>query len=210
MKVTVLSESPADEAAVRILVDGLVGESTESIPPPSLRTRGWSSVLSILPTVIKHLYYRTDSEALVVVVDADDSVPHQPQHDLADFADQNCRLCQLRAVATQTLTQLKQVSNRSLLRTAIGLAVPALEGWYRCGVDPHAIEADLMRRLDARTRALRNQLKRDVYGTDRPGREMAIHRATEEAHRLVDMLDVFETLFPNGFGAFANDIRKWR
>lgn len=209
MKVTVLSESSADEAAIRILVDGLLGSPSESIPSPPLRTRGWSSVLSILPTIIKHLYYRTDADALVIVVDADDSAPHQRQHELPDGANDECRLCQLRAVATQTSVQLKEVPNRSRLRIAIGLAVPALEGWYRCGIDPHAIEADLIRRPDAGRRALRNQLKRDVYGTDRPGRELSIARATEEAKRLVQILDEFERLFPDGFGSFARDIRSW-
>jgi hypothetical protein len=31
----------------------------------------------------------------------------------------------------------------------------------------------------------------------------------EEAGRLVQILDEFEVLFPNGFGAFARDIRSW-
>lgn len=209
MKVAVLSESPADEAAVRILIDGLLGSPTESIAPPALRTRGWSSVPSILPVVIKHLYYRTDADALVIVVDSDDSKPHRQQHDLPYSENDDCRLCQLRAVATQTLSQLKEVPNRPQLRTAIGLAVPALEAWYRCVTDPHAIEAAFIQRQDAGTRALRNQLKTDVYGTDRPGRDLSIVRATQEATRLVQILDEFERLFPDGFGTLARDVRSW-
>jgi hypothetical protein len=209
MKVTVLSESPADEAAVRILVDGLLGGPTESIPPPPLRTRGWSSVLSILPIAIKHLYYRTDVDALVIVVDSDDSSPHRQEHELPDGANDKCRLSQLRAVSLMTLGQLRELPNRSRLKTAIGLAIPALEAWYRFGIDPHAIEADLIRRPNAGTRDLRNQLKKDVYGTERPGREMSVARATEEATRLVQILDEFERLFPDGFGPLVRDIRSW-
>ena len=209
MKVTVLSESPADEAAVRILVDGLLGSPTESIPPPPLRTRGWSTVLSVLPGTINHLYYRTDADALVIVVDADNSTPHQRQHDLPDSANDQCRLCQLRSLAVKTLSKLKEMPTRSRLKTAIGLAIPAIEAWYRYQIDPHAIEVDLIRRPDAGTRALRNQLKQDVYGTDQPGSEMSIARAREEATRLVQIIDDFERLFPNGFGALARDIRSW-
>lgn len=209
MKVTVLSESPADEAAVRIIVEGVLDSSTESIPPPPLRTRGWSSLPTILPGVIRHLYYRTDADALVIVVDADDSTPHQQQHDLPDSANNECRLCRLRALAVRTLSMLKEVPTRSRLKTAIGLATPAIEAWYRYGLDPHAIEVALIRRPDAGTRALRNRLKQDVYGTDQPGSEMSIARATEEATRLVQILDDFECLFPNGFGALARDIRSW-
>lgn len=209
MKVTVLSESPADEAAVRILVEGVLGSSTESIPPPPLRTRGWSTLPAILPGAINHLYYRTDADALVIVVDADDSTPHQQQHDLPNSANNKCRLCRLRALGVQTLSKLKVVPTRSRLKTAIGLAIPAIEAWYRYQLDPHAIEADLIRRPDAGTRALRSQLKQDVYGTVQPGSEMSIARAKEEATRLVQVLDDFERLFPNGFGALARDIRNW-
>ena len=78
MKVSVLSESSADEAAIRILVDGILGTETEPIPPPRLRTRGWPSVLKDVPTVVRHLHYRTDADAFVLVVDSDDSPLHDP------------------------------------------------------------------------------------------------------------------------------------
>ena len=121
----------------------------------------------------------------------------------ASYAPSLCR------PAVQTLSKLKEVPTRSRLKTAIGLAIPAIEAWYRYQLDPHAIEADLIRRPDAGTRALRNQLKQDVYGTNQPGSEMSIARAMEEATRLVQILDDFERLFPNGFGALARDIRSW-
>ena len=40
MKVAVLSESPADEAAIRILIDGILGRPTQSADMPPIRTRG--------------------------------------------------------------------------------------------------------------------------------------------------------------------------
>jgi hypothetical protein len=208
MKVAVLSESPVDEAAIRILVGGLLSRQIQ--PITSLRTQpGWSSVFQYLPDVLKHLHYHTDAEALVVVVDSDNSPVHQQTHDQPGAASGKCRLCRLREIVAKTQTQLGPVSGRTPVKTAIGLAVPAIEAWYRCGVDPHISEAALLQRHDAGTRALRNLLKREVYGTDRPSREIAVRRATEEATRLSQDLDTFESLFPNGFGPLARDVRGW-
>jgi hypothetical protein len=118
-------------------------------------------------------------------------------------------LCKLRLIAGQVQNGVTQVPNRSPLKTAFGLAIPAIEAWLLCGLNPHANEAALIQRPDAGTRDLRLQLKRDVYGTDRPLREMKARRATEEARRLVQILDEFERLFPDGFGSLARDIRSW-
>lgn len=57
MKIAVVSESSADEAAVKILVDAIVGSETELV---ALRTRpnGWPHVLSILPNIVVSLHLR--------------------------------------------------------------------------------------------------------------------------------------------------------
>ncbi|HWN99817.1 MAG TPA: hypothetical protein VNS63_11155 [Blastocatellia bacterium] len=207
MKLVVLSESPEDEAAVRILVDGILGSQTDHVAPPFLRTRGWSPLLSVLPGVLKQLHYHTDAEALVVIVDSDDSAPHQQAHPSPDAP--SCRLCRLRALADQVQRGLTEVPNRAPLKTGFGLAVPSLEAWLRCGVDPHTIEAALIQRQDAGSRALRRQLKRDVYGTERPSQQVRMAHAVAEAQRLVQMIDEFERCFPDGVGSFARDVRSW-
>ncbi len=209
MKLVVLSESPEDEAAVRILVDGILGTQTDHLDPPFLRARGWSPLLGILPTVLRNLHYHTDADALAVIVDSDDSAPHRLAHVPHDGANEGCRLCKLRLVADQVQNGLTEVPNRAPLKTAFGLAIPALEAWLLCGLDPRAIEATLLQRPDAGTRTLRIQLKRDVYGTDRPAQSVRMARAVEEARRLVQILDEFERCFPDGFGSFARDIRSW-
>jgi len=209
MRLVVLSESPEDEAAVRILVDGILGIQTEHVAPPFLRTRGWSPLLGVLPAILKHLHYHSDADALVVIVDSDDSTPHLLAHVPRDGATQGCRLCGLRLVADEVQNNLTAVPNRTLLKSAFGLAVPALEAWLLCGLDPRAIEATLIQRPDASTRALRIQLKQNLYGTDRPSSEGRMRRTTEEARRLVQILDEFERCFPDGFGSFARDIRNW-
>ena len=207
MKLVVLSESADNEAAIRILVDGILGTQTDHVAPPYLRTRGWSQVLNVLPGVLKQLHYHTDAEALVVVVDADDSPPHYQTHPSPVAV--SCRLCRLRSLADQVQSGLTQVPNRPPLKTAFGLAVPALEAWLRCGTDPRAVEATLIQRPDGQTRALREQLKRDCYGTDRPSQQLRMARAVEDGQRVVQMLGEFERCCPDGCASSARDVRSW-
>lgn len=170
MKVAVLSESPADEAALRILVDAILGIETEPIDPPPLRSRGWPSVRNVMPTVIKHLYYQTDADAFLMVADSNGSPVHQSTHEVPGGADEQCRLCKLRQGVTTVRSQFRAVATRRPLRIAVGLAVPAIEAWYRCGIDPHATEAAWDRDLQSgvRPRHRIQTLKQTVYETERP------------------------------------------
>ncbi len=210
MKVAVLSESSADEAAIRILVNGILGTETQEVPSLPLRSRGWPSVLRVLPTVIKFLHYRTDAEALVVVADSDDSPIHQSIHDQAGGEDRRCRLCQLRGVSGDERSRLRPVPGRSELKLALGLAVPAIEAWYLCGIDPQVTEATWARRLQSeRITYARNTLKKKVYGTERATIAVMTRHACEAATRLVNDLSQVELSFPGGFGSFARDMRNW-
>jgi hypothetical protein len=209
MKVAVLSESSADEAAVRIFVHGILGRETQEVPSLPLRSRGWPYVLRVLPTVIRFLYYQTDAEALVLIADSDDSPLHQSLHDQPGNKESGCRLCQLRTIFKET--KLKPVSGRKELKSAVGLAVPAIEAWYLCGIDPHVNEATWARKLQQAERITytRNALKKSVYGTERPTIEIMTRYAVESATRLVNDLSEIERLFPVGFGSFVNDVRNW-
>ena len=140
MTLAVLSESQADEAAIRILINGILGRETHPVAGPPLRSRGWPSVLNVLPSVLKHLYYRTDAEAFVVVVDSNTSPVHQIEHNLPAAALEGCRLCQLQQAIEQVQAQLAQVHDRPRIKTAVGLAVPAIEAWYLCGRDANVSE----------------------------------------------------------------------
>jgi hypothetical protein len=77
MKLAILSESPADEAALGVLIEAVLGGPYLRVQA-NLRARGWPSVAQVLPAVIRHLHFNTDAEGLVVVVDSDDSVVHTP------------------------------------------------------------------------------------------------------------------------------------
>ena len=98
MKVAILSESGADEAAVRLFIEGLLGKKTEVPGNLPIRSRGWPSERNSLPSVLHHLHYHSDAEALAVVVDSDRTAVHDPAHCELPRPYRECRLCELRAV----------------------------------------------------------------------------------------------------------------
>ncbi len=210
MKVAILSESPADEAAIRILIDGIIGRQTQPSDMPPIRTRGVSGVFTILSTVLKHLHYRTDADALVIVVDSDRTPVHKPEHEQEGGADERCRLCKIRRTVDSALAELRPVQGRPRIKVVVGIAVPAAEAWYRCGLDPHVTEAAWIAGFPpGRFPYTTKSLKEDVYGTSRPPLELETSRATEEARRLVQDLQLLEQCFPTGFGALAREVRSW-
>jgi len=210
MKVAVLSESPADESVARILVEGLLARETSSIPKPAIRTRGWPSVLTGLPGIIKYLHYRTDAEAVVVLVDSNHSPVHAEPEKRDELCHERCRLCLLRQAIVQVRKHLRPVANRTPLKTAVGVAVPCIEAWYQCGRDPTVSEAAWSEGLRAGSDPYTpRSLKQAVYGTDRQSLQMGKQRGIEEANRLVKDLAGLEQRFSVGFGALGRDIRAW-
>jgi hypothetical protein len=211
MKLAVLSESSADEAAVRVLMEGILGQPTEPIALQQFATRrGWTSVRAVLPLVLKHLYFQTDADALAVVLDSDLSPLHEEAHELPGAADPKCRLCGLIDATRQTLGRLPPIQGRPSLRVAAGMAVPTLEAWLRCGLDAQVSEAAWRVFLQTRKWSYdRNSLKRAVYGTDRPPIQLETLRMTEEAQRLAAILPELEKWFPGGFGAMVRAVRGW-
>lgn len=210
MRLAVLSESSADEAAVRGIVGGILGMEIQHISvESSLRARGWPGVKTLLPVIIPRLHYNSDAEALALVVDSDSSTIHQPSHD--DITEvSGCRLCDLRNSIEYQLSRLNPVQGRSMLKTAIGLAVPAIEAWYVCLRDTHVNEATWARHLGGeQITYTKNSLKKMVYGTERPSIALETKYAVKAAKELINELDRVEELFPNGFGFFARGIRSW-
>lgn len=210
MKVAILSESQTDEEAIRVLVSGILGRQTQPVEYFQPRSRGWPSILDVLPTVLMHLYYRTDAEALVVVADSDDSPVHAVSHEQPDGVEKDCRLCKLRHAVVQTQQKLSPVAGRQKIKTAVGLAVPAIEAWYLCGRDPQVSESAWQRGIQSRPGSFaRKQLKQAVYGSEFLPEGQARRRAIEESQRLANDLTLLQTLFPGGFGALARDLRNW-
>ncbi len=210
MKIAIVSESPADEAAIKILVDAIVGSESELF---SFRTRpnGWTRIFDLLPNIIKHLHYGgTDVEALVVVIDSDESPIHKVAHETANVEMPECRLCRLRVSVRTELSRLRPLPHGIRLKTALGLAVPAIEAWYRAGLDAHVNEVAWNRKLLGEDVSYdKRSLKKDTYGSYQPSLTIETTAAVAAAERLTQNLELLEQLFPNGFGSLLRDLRGW-
>ncbi len=206
MKVALLSESPADETALRVLVTAVLKDAPRFIGP-GFRARGWPNVAQLMPAVLRHLHFNTDTDLLVVVVDSDDSVVHAPAHDAPGYFHPQCRICQLRAVHRQTTKKLPRAHGRDRVIRAVGVAVPAVEAWYLCGRDATVSEAAWVEgQGKGRLPYSRAELKWRVYGTDRPSLPHETVCAVREAERQRHDTRRLEHDFP-GFAALANDLR---
>lgn len=210
MKLAILSESPADEAALRVIVQALLAEPLQLVTP-ALRARGWPSVEQVLPPILRHLHFNTDARGLVVAVDSDDSPVHTAEHEAPGYHHPLCRMCRLRAVFRRTLKNLPPARGRAGPLRAIGLAVPAIEAWLLCGRDDGVTEEEWIAGL-ARGELpyTRRDLKARVYGTTRPTLPLQTERGVAEVQRHRGDLRRLENDFPHGFGALARDLRKWK
>jgi hypothetical protein len=210
MNLALLSESPADEAALRVLVGYVLG-GPFNVVAPSLRARGWPSVEQVLPSILRHLHFHTNAHGLVVVVDSDDSVVHTPEHEAPGYYHQYCRICRLRSAFRRTVKNLPPAQGRDRVLRAVGLAVPAIEAWYLCGRDTSVTEAAwLAGQESGRPPYTRRELKFRVYGTERPSLPQEIRRAVQEVSRHRGDVRRLENDFPRGFGVLAQDLRSWR
>jgi len=206
MKVALLSESPADETAMRVLVTAVLRQPPEFVAP-GFRARGWPNVVQLLPAVIRHLHFNTDTDVLAVVVDSDDSVVHTSAHDAPGYFHPQCRMCQLRAVFRQTAKRFRPTNGRDRVVRGVGVAVPAIEAWYLCGRDPGVNEtAWIAGQERGRIPFSRAELKWRVYGTDRPSLPHEIVCALREVERHRHDPRRLEHDFP-GFAALAADLR---
>lgn len=209
MKLAILSESPADEAALQVLVGYVLGRPFTTVQA-SLRARGWPSVEQVLPPIIRHLHFNTEAEALVVVVDSDDSVVHTATHEAPGYHHALCRICRLRTAFRRATKNLPPAKGRERVLRAVGLCVPALEAWLLCGRDLAVTEqAWLDGQVSGRLPYTRRELKLRVYGTDRPSLQFEIQRAVQEVSRHRGDVRRLENDFPNGFGALVRDLRNW-
>lgn len=212
MKVAVLSESVADEIAVRVFLEGLLETQTDAVPHLRIQSRGKDAVFSRVGSLLAYLHYRTDADALCIVVDSDLTPIHKESHHDPGQPESNCRLCHLKSLIAQVEPHLRPREHVAPLKIAVGLAVPQIEAWYLVGRDNWVGEAGWAPYLRGeKIPYRREELKGKVYGTDRPPLDHEIERARKEAERIVrdGHLPLLERLFPIGFGAFANDVRSW-
>lgn len=209
MKVAILSESPADEAALQVFVEAILAEPIET-HQPHLRSRGYPSVVQVLPSVLKDLHYQRHADALVVVVDSDNSTIHQPAHDAAGASDPLCRFCQLRSAIEITRQNLRPIPNAEPIRVALAVPTPSIEAWYLFG-DPDCTEAGWSVKQKSQTSSFTEirRLKKLAYGTDRPAIAAETVSAITFAQKLCADLVPLEQHFPNSFGLLASELRTW-
>lgn len=163
-----------------------------------------------LDGVFRGVYYNSDAEGLVIVVDGDTTQLHDSTHDSPETDTQDCRLCEVRRIITKARKQIRVVPGRPELKVAVGLTVPTIEAWYLVGKNHQVGEAAWRVGLTSHQPPFNSaQLKQLVYGTDRPSLEVETQRAQEEARRIIRDLKTIETAFPDGFGTMARKIRSW-
>ncbi|MEX2213124.1 MAG: hypothetical protein WD768_03285 [Phycisphaeraceae bacterium] len=205
MKLAILSESEADGAALQVLVESLLGRPTELIRP-ARRARGYNQVLQIFESVYKELHFRSDAEALIVVVDSDDSLlpdaaPHAAEAEAA-------RIAILKAIVGKFLPHLSPRPHAPPLRVAMGVAAPAIEAWLLSATDPRITEAAWIQGArENRPPYTRVSLKERMYGTRAPSLTLETQRMVEAARR-VNIANL-EDRFPHGFGPLARAVRAW-
>jgi len=210
MKIAFFSESLADEAALKIIVAGILGEEIEETDlPNTMIQRSSSHVDKLLPSVINAIHYGSNAEALIVVSDSDDTLVHVQSHEEEENDD--CRICKLRKIISETVSKLQEVPGKEIIKVAIGVPVPAIEAWYLCGVNGQVNEVAWIRKQNGgQVPYDRKSLKIELYGSDRPSIETLREKAVESAERLVENLEQLEDFFPQGFGCLTNEVRNWK
>jgi hypothetical protein len=212
MKLAIVSESSADETAIATLVAGVLGTPIDVASFLVRKGGGWTTLMRALPSIVPAIYYATDVEGVVIVLDSDDSPIHDPDHDPADPNNAYCRICGITQLVARAKARLHDRPIDRPLRFAFGLAVPLLEAWFLCGRDPQVSEATWINARRQNTIAYtRPDLKRRLYGTDRPSLDQETSAMVREANRLAaGQLQLLEQLFPLGFGMLVTQLRTWQ
>src|SRR5437868_15260804 len=100
MKIGYFCESPADQAAMAIFTEGILGQPPEPINM-DLEAHSVPGFFRSLDGVYRGVHYNSDAEGLIVVVDSDDAVLHSEAHDAPGVTEDRCRYCQIRKIIQQ-------------------------------------------------------------------------------------------------------------
>jgi hypothetical protein len=210
MKIGFYCESPADQAAMAVFAEGILGEPPEPISTP-LEGQSMPRFLHALDGVFRGIYFNSDAEGLIIVCDADNTGLHDPDREAPAGCGQHCRYCRCHKIIAAVRQQLKPRPRGQELKVAIGLAVPTIEAWYLVGKNHQVGEAQWAVGLQqgGQIPFTSPQLKTMVYKTARPPIELETERAVAEARRIIQDVSAIETAFPKGFGLMAQEIRRW-
>lgn len=211
MKAAVLSESDADEAVLKVLVESCVGRPIEWHDAIRMRHRGVDAALNVLAPAIKGLHYRhTDVRLLVVTVDSDNTAVPTPAHDADRAQAGDCRLCQIQTSVNRIQNDLRPIPRPMPLDIAVGLAVPSLEAWLLHGRAERSELAwsRVLATAPASAHQRKLELKQEKYGTTRSSTRLQIERGVPNAHRIAgQLLDVARD-FRGGFKPLYDTLRS--
>lgn len=210
MKLAIFGESPADEAAVHAFVQGILDRPVPLVRIPLRRPPGWTGT-KVLPALVRHLYYQSEADALIVVVDSDNTPVHLESHNAPGTTDPRCRHCALHSSLVSTFQQLRPIPGRQF-RYAIGTAVPAIEAWCLATPNSPYTEHAWAQYLATKQHPgyARQTLKQTLYRTDRPSTMLATSIMVQAMQRLAADPSIPLRLFPNGFGPFLQEIQSWK
>lgn len=203
MRVAILSESTADEAGLRLLVDSVLGIPTVGPEGISLRSRGWPAVRNVLPTIARQLHWKNLADGLVVVADSNHAtvLEEHPRN----------RLREIMATVEELRSSLRPIPGHVPLRIAVGVASPAIEAWLLCHGRAEISEATWEKGLtDKHEPYSKLSLKQMLYGMDKPNLGLETERMIQAATQMAGQISLLESRFPNGFGLLAKELRTWR
>lgn len=174
MKFAFLSESEIDQAALAAFCAARLGRELERVPCPARLRPGWPALKTTLEPALRSLKH-TEAQVIVVCADGDGADPTHPDN----------RREQLQRIVDQA---------GMASRAVVALAVPAIEAWWLAPRHPELNEPGWFQRRERPPGYDKLELKRRLYGSDRPlaadmlrimpeaARAAAVHH-TQLAHR---------------------------
>ena len=209
MRIGILSESKVDEAAYKILVESILGQSVDLYK--DYRNRGgWFTAKKMVKSIIQELHF-AGADGFVFVGDSDSTPPHTKSHESQADGDPSCRLCQIKKVVESILGTLPDRSGKPPLKVAIGMATPTIEAWLLSKDDVYCTESRFRddHSNGKLTRQTRLDLKEKKYGSLHASSDIRMRCTLENANRIAEDLKTLEQRFQFGFGHLRKNLDEW-
>jgi hypothetical protein len=190
VRIAFLSESDVDEAALAEFCAAVVGRKVERVPCSARVRRGWPALKTTLGPALRSLKL-SDAELVVVCADGDGTDPNQPGD----------RRAQLEHIVVQA---------GMAARVVVALAVPMIEAWWLAPSNPELHEQGWFGRRDRNPGYDKLDLKRRLYGTDRPLRTDMMRVMPDAARAAAAHHRSLGTRFPLGLGPLLRRLEELR